>query len=65
MIKSFIALLMLTVAFPVKVKLKTIPQNIAKDEHSSLFYNITSDDDWNICSILNCSAFFFVTKITR
>ncbi len=62
MIRSFIMLLMLTVAFPVKVKLKTIPQNIAKDECSSLFYNITSDDDWNICNIINCTPFFFLPK---
>ncbi len=41
-------LLVLTAAFPVKVKLKTIPQNIAKDERSSLFYNITTDEDWNL-----------------
>ncbi len=58
MIRSFIALLTLTAAFLVKVKLKTIPQNIAKDKHSSLIYNITTDDDWNICNIINCTPFF-------
>ncbi len=64
MIRSFIALLMLTAAFLVKVKLKTIPQNIAEDKRSSLFYKVISDEDWNICNIINCTPFFFVTKIT-
>jgi hypothetical protein len=45
MIESIITLLTVTVVFLVKVKLKNIPQNIAKDKRSSLFYNITSDDD--------------------
>ena len=62
MIRSFIALLMLTTAFLVKIKLKTIPQNIAEDKGSSLFYKITTDDDWNICNIVNCTPFFFLPK---